>query len=131
MNIFRKKLLSLSIGARGEKAANAYLQKNGYKILATNFCNKSGRRLGEIDIIAKEKEEIVFVEVKTRISSGSSMLPEENISRSKLYKLDKTAAFYLRANNIQDAPYRFDAIALVVDQDENSAHLKHIKNIFI
>ncbi|KKP97340.1 MAG: hypothetical protein US25_C0048G0005 [Candidatus Moranbacteria bacterium GW2011_GWE1_36_7] len=124
--------INLSIGARGEKAAVTYLKKLNYTILETNFCNKTGRRLGEIDIVAKEGEEIVFIEVKTRtISSGGSFLPEENINRSKLYKLNKAAVFYLSKKQLLDATYRFDAVTLIADLKENSATLRHIKNIFI
>ena len=130
MAIFHSKE-NLSLGARGEKAATNYLKKCGYKILEINFYNKVGRRLGEIDIIAKDKLELVFVEVKTRISSQTSQtLPEENITREKLYKLNKAASFYLNKNNLHDLTYRFDAITLVAEKNSNSAKLKHIKNIF-
>ena len=134
INIFKQKSKTdhLSIGARGEKAAENYLKKCGYKILATNFTNKTGRRLGEIDIIAKDGEDIVFVEVKTRDEcSGGSRLPEENITASKLYKLNKAASFYISKNNLFEAEYRFDAITLLADTENNTATLRHLKNIFI
>ncbi len=131
MDLFNKKQDALSIGARGESAALRYLEKKGYKILDTNFCNKSGRRLGEIDIIAQESGQIVFVEVKTRKFSENNVLPEENITRSKLYKLNKIASFYLGSKNLRDYPYRFDAITLVADLETNSASLRHLKNIFL
>ncbi len=130
MDFFQRKN-SLSLGARGEQAAAAYLKSSGYQILAANFCNTSGRRLGEIDIIAQDGGEIVFVEVKTRTNSTSGrILPEENITRSKLYKLNKAASFYISKNKLYDSAYRFDAITLVVNQNGSSASLKHIKNIF-
>ncbi|EKE19429.1 MAG: hypothetical protein ACD_9C00021G0006 [uncultured bacterium] len=128
----KKSAAHLSIGARGEKSAQEYLKKCGYKILAINFTNPNGRRLGEIDIIAKDKEEIVFVEVKTRniLSSGSG-LPEENITTAKLYKLNKVAYFYLNKNNLLDSSYRFDAITVLADLEKNTANLHHLKNIFV
>ena len=123
---------NLSLGSRGEKAATDYLKKIGYKILANNFCNSSGRRIGEIDIIAKDDNEIVFVEVKTRTySQASYILPEENITRSKLYKLRKAANFYVSKNNLQESNYRFDSISLLASEKTNTAKLKHIKNIFL
>jgi putative endonuclease len=133
MSIFKTKSTAhLSLGARGEKAAENYLLKCGYKILAVNFANKTGRRLGEIDIIAKDRKEIVFVEVKTRDAhAGGSQLPEENITASKLYKLNKAASFYILKNKLTKANYRFDAITLLADQENNTATLRHLKNIFI
>lgn len=123
---------NLSMGARGEKSAQDYLKKCGYKILETNFCNTLGRRIGEIDIIAKDGDEIVFVEVKTRkISRSGSQLPEENITASKLYKLNKAASFYLSKNKLFNASYRFDAIVLLADPENDTATLRHLKNIFI
>ncbi|KKQ44733.1 MAG: hypothetical protein US63_C0024G0005 [Candidatus Moranbacteria bacterium GW2011_GWC2_37_8] len=130
MSIFKRKG-SLSVGERGEKAAAEYLKGAGYSILETNFCNKTGHRIGEIDILAKHGEEIVFVEVKTRIITQNQILPEENITNSKLYKLSKIAAFYINKNNLQNVAYRFDAITLIADSNENKAKLKHIRNIFI
>jgi putative endonuclease len=55
-----------NIGEVGEKAAKKFLKKKGFKIVELNYQNNKGRRLGEIDIIAKKDGEIVFVEVKTR-----------------------------------------------------------------
>ena len=131
MDIFKKKE-ALSIGERGEKAAIAYLKKRGYKILDSNFCNARGRRLGEIDIVAKDGEEIVFVEVKTRTSSDfKKPLPEESITPAKLYKLNKAASFYISKKQLFTAPYRFDAITLIADSENNCAALKHFKSIFI
>jgi putative endonuclease len=131
MSIFKRQQ-SLSLGARGEKAATAYLKKIGYKILANNFCNASGRRLGEIDIIARDGEEIVFVEIKTRVvSNKNNPLPEESINRTKLYKLNKAASFYMTQNRLYEAPYRFDAITLLVNENRETATLRHLKNIFI
>lgn len=131
MNIFKRKE-ALSVGKRGEKAAIAHLKKKGYKILASNFFNSSGRRLGEIDIIAKDGKEIVFIEVKTRtISDFRKIIPEESITPAKLYKLNKAASFYISKNQLFATPYRFDAITLIAEPKKGSATLKHIKNIFI
>lgn len=131
MPIFKKQQ-SLSLGKRGEKAALNYLKKQNYKILATNFFNPVGRRLGEIDIVAKDGGDWVFVEVKTRKNnSGKLILPEESINRLKLRKLNKIAGFYLSKNKLVDAPYRFDAITVLADPEKNQASLRHIKNIFL
>ncbi|NTW27633.1 MAG: YraN family protein [Candidatus Moranbacteria bacterium] len=126
------KTKNLSIGLRGEKAAVTYLKSLNYAILETNFCNNKGRRIGEVDIIAKDGEEIVFIEVKTKENNNiNASLPEENITRSKLYKLNKIASFYISSKKLYSSPYRFDAISIVSDSQANTAKLRHLKNIFI
>lgn len=132
MTLFKKSTAHLSLGARGEKAAQNYLKKCGYAIIEINFANKTGRRLGEIDIIARDGEDLVFVEVKTReFKAKSANLPEENITPAKLYKLNKAASFYISSNKLFNITYRFDAITLLADHASNTATLRHLKNIFI
>jgi putative endonuclease len=117
-------------GDIGEKAAARYLKDKGYEILGINFQNNSGRRLGEIDIIAKDKGEIVFVEVKTReIEKYGDTLPEENITRAKLHKLDKIAQVYLRQKGLDYADYRFDAVSVWLNLVEKTAKIKHISHL--
>jgi putative endonuclease len=120
------------MGQAGEQAAANYLQNNGYRILEMNFKNNSGRRLGEIDIIAEDKQEkeIVFVEVKTRdYQKYKDTLPEENITYDKLKKLSKIASAYLYQKNLKDRAYRFDAVSVWLDFATRMAKIKHIKNI--
>lgn len=120
------------IGNLGEDAATKFLQDNGYKILDRNFQNNLGRRLGEIDIIAKELKngEIVFVEVKTRdYEKYKNTLPEENITSAKLRKLNKIATVYLRIKNLGNAPYRFDAISVWINTETKEAKIKHIPSL--
>jgi putative endonuclease len=133
MNIFNFKQKPFSLGARGEKAAAAYLKKCGYKIVATNFSNTRGRRMGEIDIIARDGKELVFMEIKTRTVSFSkdAPLPEESITPAKLRKINKAASFYIAENHLFDAPYRFDAITLLAGTRGDCKILRHLKNIFI
>lgn len=120
-------------GQQGEQIAADFLKNNGYNILEMNFKNNSGRRLGEIDIIAKDKNgELVFVEVKTReYQKYKNTLPEENITRDKLHKLSKIASSYLYKNNLKDVDYRFDAISVWLDFETRLAKIKHIQNIFL
>lgn len=133
MSLLKQKTKNhLSIGKRGEIAAEKYLKKIGYMILVRNFTNNSGKRLGEIDIIASDKKEIVFVEVKTRIfKQNEQILPEENITKAKLYKINKIASFYIRKNKIFDSKYRFDAITVLANTETNTAKIRHLKSIFI
>lgn len=121
-----------NLGSRGESLAVKYLKSNGYKILEKNFKNNRGKQIGEIDIIAKKNNEIIFVEVKTReLKECENVLPEENITSLKLKKLEKIANFYLKINGLWDSPYRFDAISVWLNKNQKEAKIKHIESIFI
>lgn len=100
------KIKSREIGFSKEKEAVTYLQKSGYKIVATNFITK----FGEIDIIAKDKKDLVFIEVKYRktLQAGT---PQEAVNISKQKKIIKAAIIYLQQNNIT-ANFRFDIVAI-------------------
>jgi len=121
--------LRKKIGNIGEKVATDYLKKKGYKILDTNFQNNSGSRLGELDIVAldKDKEELVFVEVKTRnLKKFGETLPEENITYSKIRKLSKIAQYYIRQKKMEEMDFRFDAISVWLDEEAKKAKIKQI-----
>lgn len=119
-----------SFGDLGEKLAVKYLKKKGYQILDRNFQNSSGRRLGEIDIIAKDGQELVFVEVKTReMQKYADTLPEENITHFKLIRLEKIATAYIRLKHSEDLDYRFDALSVWLDPLTKTAKIKHIQSL--
>ncbi len=105
-------------GKKGEDMAVKFLKKQKYKILERNFSCK----FGEIDIIAKEKDTIVFVEVKLK-NSADFGLPRERITQSKLKKIKTTASLYLSMHNLVGLPARFDAIEILFE------NIEHIKNI--
>ncbi len=111
-----------SLGFQAERYAAYYLRDQGYKILAQNFHS----RFGEIDIIATERETLVFVEVKMR-SSRVFGTPLEAITYSKLQKMQKTAYYFLTIRNYKDVPFRFDAIAIKLEK--NQKIINHVKNI--
>ncbi|MEK7598154.1 MAG: YraN family protein [Patescibacteria group bacterium] len=124
----------LGIGKKGEQIAAEFLKDNDYEIIEMNFKNNLGRRLGEIDIITKDlaSQELVFVEVKTReYNKYKDTLPEENITYSKLRKLQKIAGVYLRQNGLLDENYRFDAVSVWLDHDSGKAWIKHLKSIYL
>ncbi len=110
-------------GVIGEDFATDYLKKQKYKIIARNFKTK----LGEIDIIAKENSQYVFVEVKTR-SSHTFGTPAEAITPKKLLSLIRAGEYYLLINNLGQN-YRIDAIE--VDAKESIFSINHIKNITV
>lgn len=119
-------------GNLGETIAANYLKDKDYVVIAMNYANPSGRRLGEIDIIAEDrsKNEIVFVEVKAReMLRYSHTLPEENVDWRKRQRLERIAYYYLKENNLLDRDYRFDVMAIWIDQDLRRAKVKHIPSI--
>ena len=112
------------VGNIGENLACDYLKKHNYKIIQTNYKNK----IGEIDIIAKDKETIVFIEVKTR-SSCKFGFPKESITYSKINKIKTTAISYLKYKGLYEkTSVRFDCIEIVGDQLDYD--INHIQNIF-
>lgn len=121
-----------SFGDVGEKISVIFLRNKGYEIIDLNFQNNSGRRMGEIDIIArdKEKKELVFIEVKTReLEKYGQTLPEENVTYQKLRKMEKIANFYIRQKRLEKEDYRFDVISVWLDLDQKYARIKHISHL--
>lgn len=111
------------IGSLGEEYAAKYLIKHKYRVVARNFHSK----FGEIDIIAQNKEYIVFVEVKTRDINAIAP-PASFVTQSKQSKIIKTASFFL-ANNPSDLQPRFD-IAEVTYKNKQVI-INYIENAFI
>ncbi|MBN1622674.1 MAG: YraN family protein [Endomicrobiales bacterium] len=99
-----------TLGRSGEKEAVKYLKSHGYKVIENNFHT----RYGEIDIIAKENEDLVFVEVKLRRSDKYGS-PAEAVHRNKQEKIIKTALQYVKLKNLFDKNLRFDVILIGPD----------------
>ena len=119
-------------GNDGERAAANYLLRLGFEVLAMNYQNPTGRRLGEIDIIARnpKKNEIIFVEVKTRdFKKYAETLPEENVTWQKIKKLNRIAESYLKVTRQFSCNYRFDVVSVWLDYATRKAKIKHIRNI--
>ncbi|MHB1393838.1 MAG: YraN family protein [Clostridia bacterium] len=112
------------LGAFGEGLACEYLAECGYRVLERNFSCK----VGEVDIIALQKDTIVFIEVKTR-SSEKYGKPSEAVSAAKQQKIVKTALYYLQSNKFLDYMCRFDVIEIIVDE-ENKYQINLIKDAF-
>lgn len=98
---------SLQFGKEGEKAAVAYLKKNGYRILEKNFRNS----IGEIDIIAEHQKAVVFIEVKTRTDHEFGA-PITAINPAKQRKITKLAQSFLAQKRIEDRECRFDVVSI-------------------
>lgn len=108
------------IGKEGEELASKYLTQNGYKILNRNFYTKQG----EIDIIAKEKEEYVFFEVKTRKNKQYGQ-PIDAIDKTKIRHLKKAINYYLYINKLENKFVRIDVIE--IKYIKNKIYINHIK----
>jgi len=114
---------NLYLGKTGEKVAVNFLKENGYKILRNNYKTK----LGEIDIIAKDKDTLCFIEVKTRnsIRFGS---PSESVTVFKRRQISKLALQFLKERNLLGKRARFDVVSIVYS--EGSPKLDLIRNAF-
>ena len=111
------------VGKLGEKAAQKFVKKRGYRIRETGFrC-----RHGEIDIIAQQKDCLVFVEVRTK-SNLEFGTPEESITQAKKERLIASALTY--TNTHQDIPslWRIDVIAIELDDKGKTKRIDHIEN---
>lgn len=115
---------NLSLGRHGEKIASEYLQKQGYKIVEMNF----HKRWGEIDIVALDKDTLVFVEVKTRMEFDR-ISPEESMTPWKIKSLKRTALFYKKLHTDLPDLMRIDFVGLVLSQDLHPVKINLVKNI--
>lgn len=114
----------INLGRSGEKIATGFLKRNGYVILERNF----SCLFGEIDIIAKDGESIVFVEVRTK-GSDEFGLPMESVQESKQRRLIKVAWFYIKSHKLYNAYFRFDLVSILVRQ-EGKPQICLIKDAF-
>ena len=108
-------------GRAGESIALRYLINNRANILETNYRINSG----EIDIIAKINEELLFIEVKSRTSIKFGY-PAEAVDYRKIRKIVNTAKYYILKNNLNNVPIRFDVIEIYL----NDKKINHIVNAF-
>ena len=115
----------LRIGARGEKLACAFLRHEGYKILYRNF---RGRRGGEVDIVGRDKDTLVFVEVKTRTREDFGR-PLEAVNLRKQRRISLGGLAWLRLLGNPDILFRFDVVEIVI-ADGAEPRIELIRNAF-
>ena len=113
----------LELGRLAEELASRYLETNGYKVLEKNFRNI----FGEIDIIAKDKKAICFIEVKARKTGGVD-LAKEAVNSRKAHHISKVALDYLKQNDLLKKKARFDVVC--VGFDKEVPEVKLIKDAF-
>ena len=112
-------------GAHGEKLASRFLRGRGYKILYRNFKGRSG---GEIDIVCRDRDTLVFVEVKTRTREDFGR-PFTAVDQQKRRRISRGALNWLRMLDNPDILFRFDVVEVLVTEDA-SPRIELIKNAF-
>ncbi|MBI5418378.1 YraN family protein [Candidatus Poribacteria bacterium] len=116
----------IELGKSGENEAEKFLKKSGYKILERNYRT----RYGEIDIIAKDKDVLVFVEVKNRKDNKYGE-PEEAVTFHKQKQISKVAVHYLTCNKFFQTACRFDVVSISDFEKNSDKKIKLIKNAFM
>lgn len=111
------------LGNKGEDLAAEFLKDLGYKVIDRQF----NTRFGEIDLVAQDGHELVFVEVKMRTNLAFGH-PEEAVHSEKLSRMARAGEMYLRKRNLESAPYRYDVVAItwVEGQVPEVVHLKAV-----
>ncbi|QGY39929.1 YraN family protein [Pseudodesulfovibrio cashew] len=123
MGLIARILPSRRRGEQGEEAAARFLKTRGFRVLERNW----RYRQWELDLICRDRDTLVFVEVKTRAATTMGS-PADGLGRRKRERLVKAASRYLSTKNLWDMPCRFDFVA-VVDR-EGSLEVEHVENAF-
>ncbi|HEV2095221.1 MAG TPA: YraN family protein [Chthoniobacterales bacterium] len=115
----------LERGARGEKLAAKFLRRAGYKILFRNFRGRSG---GEIDLVCRDDDTLVFVEVKTRTREDFGR-PLDAVGREKQKRIARGGLAWLRLLDNPDILFRFDVVEIVI-ADHSEPRIELIRDAF-
>lgn len=113
------------LGDYGERVAVDYLRSKGARILARNF---RGPKKGEVDIIARDRKLLLFVEVKTR-REGSKIRPLDAVDKPKQALIERGANAWLKRLGTRNLPWRFDVIEIYVE-DGKKPRLNHVRDAF-
>ncbi len=111
------------LGDAGEDLAAAALKKQGYKILERNYTTP----LGEIDLIARHRGDLVFIEVKTRKSAIFGE-PQDAVTPAKQARLQRLAQYYVQRKRLGEVEVRFDVVGITWNLDKQ--HVEIIQNAF-
>lgn len=114
-----------ALGREGESAAREFLARRGIRILAANYACAAG----EVDLIGREKDVLVFIEVKTRASEAFGP-PHLAVHRRKQRQIVRAAQWYLAERRTPDAPSRFDVLAVTIPRDGGPPRIDWVKNAF-
>jgi putative endonuclease len=114
------------LGVRGEEMASHHLASRGLDILERNVRLKPG----EIDIVARDGDSLVFVEVKTRIGDRETA-PDTAVTAEKLDRLGHLADAYLERAGTPDVPWRIDVVAIVLARNGRLVTLEHLRGAYL
>jgi putative endonuclease len=117
----RRRYSSKELGSAGERMAAEFLRRKGYRILERNYRTP----YGEIDLIARDKQEIIFIEVRTRRQEKFGT-PTESLTRDKISHWERAASFYLQKENGFDRPFRFEFVG--IDLSGETPRISLVKN---
>ena len=120
-----RRFLHKLLGNQGEREAVRFLRKQGYRILERQHRD----HFGEVDIIALDGTQIVFVEVKTRRTTDSGQ-PFEAVDLTKQQKIARAALAWLRSRRRLDQSCRFDVISIVWQSEHDLPEIEHFKHAF-
>ena len=112
-----------SLGKRGESIAAEFLEEQGYTILERNYRTP----YGEIDLISKKNDSVVFIEVKTRASSTLGP-PEISITRRKAEHMRDAAEYYIQQHPNLNNDWRIDVVALQIQSADTPPKIEHFEN---
>jgi putative endonuclease len=115
-------LLNRLLGERGERAAARHLKRQGMRVLLRRYRTKQG----EIDLIARDGNTLVFVEVKARRQG----VPAEAVTPEKERRLTITALQFMRRHRLLEERSRFDVVAIVWPDDRSPPRIEHFRNAF-
>ena len=111
------------LGDWGEELAGRFLEERGYCILDTKYrC-----RFGEVDIVARDGEELVFVEVRTRRGGGFGA-PEESLSAAKMRRLVTTCEDYIQRRTGEHTEWRIDLVCVHLDRGREAPRIHHLRH---
>jgi putative endonuclease len=115
-------LLGRILGDRGERAAARFLRRKGFRIITRGYRTPQG----EIDLIARDGDRLVIVEVKTRRRGD----PAEAVTPAKQRRLTLAANHFLKRHRLLDLPCRYDIVAIIWPEDDRRPRIEHIEDAF-
>jgi putative endonuclease len=122
----RKPLSRQQLGALGERHAARMLRARGFRLLEANYRTK----FGELDLIARDGDTLVFVEIRTR-TSEAVVTPMESVNAEKQARIARLARYYRRARRLSDCHCRYDVVEVLATPTGTVRAVRHIENAFI
>ena len=114
------------LGALGERHAARFLRARGLRLLEANYRTPRG----ELDIIARDRDTLVFVEVRTR-TSEEALTPRASVDAKKQEHIERTARAYLRAHRIPECPCRYDVVEVIATPTGQVREVRHLEGAFV